>query len=106
MVNCFEPCWESTILKKNKDSAGHVSQKNDKGQSAIEAVLLIVIFVSITATVAREFKESEVIAELISGPWKRLDGMIQNGVWQPVKEGNELHPNRFKRHVSFDPEDE
>ena len=55
---------------------------------------------------AREFKESEVIAELISGPWKRLDGMIQNGVWQPVKEGNELHPNRFKRHVSFDPEDE
>ncbi len=74
--------------------------KNNKGQSAVEAVLLLAVIVSLTVLVAREFKENEIVAGLVSGPWKRLDGMIQNGVWEPADTGNEKHPGRLDRHIS------
>ncbi len=70
------------------------------GQAVIEAVLAVALFVSIAILVAGQFKERQVFANLISGPWSVLDGMIKNGAWSPRDESNTTHPSRQRRHTS------
>jgi len=75
--------------------------KNNKGQTVVEGVLLLVVFVTMALTVSNQFKDNELLANLVSGPWDRLDNMIQNGYWQPTG-GEQNHPNDNSRHVSSD----
>ena len=76
--------------------------KNNKGQTVVEGVLLLVVFVTIALTVSNQFKDNELVAQIVSGPWQRLDGLIQGGVWKDANTALEEHPNQNYRHVSSD----
>ena len=76
--------------------------KSNKGQTVVEAVLLLALFVILATVVSRQFNENQLVAQLVSGPWDRLNGMIQNGVWAPPSESDAVHPNHLKRRLSTD----
>lgn len=77
------------------------SLRSQGGQMITEAILILVLLVSITFMVANFFKNQEVMKKLISGPWANLAGMIQNGVWAPVGPGSAVHPNSHNRHIAI-----
>lgn len=77
---------------------------NQKGQLIVEAVLIIVMLMGITFTVASYFRNNEVIRQLISGPWANLSGMLQNGIWSPAPKGAIAHPNGDARHITIEGE--
>lgn len=74
---------------------------NQRGQMMTEAVLIMVVLLAMTLLVARYFRNSEVLKQLISGPWVSLAGMLQNGVWLPVNQGTLSHPNGHTRHITI-----
>ena len=78
---------------------------NQGGQMIIEAVLIIVLFVSFSALVANYFKKNELVRQMISGPWENLAGMLQNGIWSPAATGATIHPNSHNRHIVITGED-
>lgn len=78
--------------------------KNQKGQMIVEAILLMVIFFGVTMAVGKYFKSEEILAQLVSKPWKSLSGMLQNGVWSEPKQGGPSHPNTHIRHISLEGE--
>ena len=73
---------------------------NSKGQSVVEAVLIMVILLGISTVVASTFRSNEYISNIVSGPWQNLAGMIQNGAWAPPESSMQLHPNNNARHRS------
>jgi hypothetical protein len=81
------------------------SRLNSKsGQAVIESILIIVVLMGITLLVARLMKDNNIVADLVSGPWERLDGMIQNGVWLPAERSYGYHPNSYYRTISLEGE--
>ncbi len=70
--------------------------KTQSGQAIVEAILIMVVFFGITSLVASQFKDNELIKNLVSGPWVAISSMISNGSW----ETNVLHPNYHDRHVT------
>jgi hypothetical protein len=64
----------------------------------IEYILIMVLLLGLATVAAREFRNNQFVANLVSGPWLRLSGMIQNGVWLPQETSNRLHPNQHRRH--------
>ena len=77
--------------------------RNSKGQFAIEAVLLMVITVGLFAAATTQLREKQILAKLIEGPWKKVAGMIETGVWEDPKTSQSKHPNQANRGVTFDP---
>lgn len=71
--------------------------KNQRGQMAIEMVLMTAVMVAATLFIASEFKKNEFVANLVSGPWQTLSGMIQNGVWGTPQDTMAKHPNHSGR---------
>ena len=69
-----------------------------RGQAIIESILAITLFMVIATFVASQFKERKILAGVISGPWKGLDGMIRNGVWLPREQSDAQHPSHHSRH--------
>lgn len=80
--------------------------RNTSGQFVVEAILIIVIFFGVTVFIAGQFKQNQVVASLISGPWRNLSGILQNGIWAPPNASMSRHPNNQSRHVSFRGEDD
>ena len=74
-------------------------RKNQAGQLIVEAVLIIVLLLAVTFTVANFFKKQELIKQLISGPWQSLAGLIENGVWGTPEKTAVSHPNGHGRHI-------
>ena len=73
---------------------------NRRGQAIVEAVLILLLLMAVTTFVSSQFKQNELMAKMVSGPWLRLAGMIQNGQWRPVNQSNGLHPTKQYRHIS------
>lgn len=71
--------------------------KNSKGQVSVEIVLMLALMVGIMTLVSTSFRNNELIASLVSGPWKHLSGLIQNGSWGTPTETMTQHPNRQDR---------
>lgn len=67
------------------------------GQITIEAVLLLSVFVIVASLVAQYSREAGMLKALVSGPWVHLQGMIENGVWEPAVPGRSKHPNKSTR---------
>ena len=74
--------------------------QNEKGQSILEAVLLIAVFFGISALVSNAFKDENLLAKINQGPWEHVAGMMENGVWEPVDQSKSKHPNLLNRHGS------
>lgn len=76
-----------------------------RGQMTIEMILLLSIFVGISLTVMRYANQQKWMENLVSGPWRPLQGMIEDGVWVDVKTSKDFHPSLKGRHGSFNGDD-
>ena len=56
---------------------------NEKGQTVLEAVLLIVVLVGLSTFLMNGLKKMDYVATLTVDPWARVSGMIECGVWSP-----------------------
>ena len=77
--------------------------RNNKGQFLVETVLMMVLTVGLFIAATGQLKERKVLAKLIGGPWERVSGMIEAGVWAPPDEARKKHPNQTDRSLSLDP---
>lgn len=76
---------------------------NSRGQFAIEAILLLMVTVGLFVAATNQLRERQVLAKLVEGPWKKVAGMIETGVWEDPKTARAKHPNQANRGVTFDP---
>ncbi|MBK9322132.1 MAG: hypothetical protein IPM97_04095 [Bdellovibrionaceae bacterium] len=77
--------------------------KNQHGQFLIEAVLLMVLSVGLLTLGLKFLKDGNFLSNLISGPWQRVAGMIESGVWDTADKAAAKHPNQSGRLLSVDP---
>ena len=75
--------------------------KNQSGQMILETILILTILMAITITTASQLKKNETFAKMMSGPWLKLSGMIQNGVWMEPSKSNAYHPSQSSRAASL-----
>ena len=74
---------------------------NRRGQAVLESILILVAFFAVTSAIGASFRQNELFSGMISAPWERLAGMLENGVWLPRNQGRALHPNHHLRHISI-----
>lgn len=66
----------------------------------VETVLIMVALLGFALLVSNVFRGEELFAQVISAPWRRLDGMIQHGSWAPAEEAMLIHPNQQSIHIT------
>lgn len=71
------------------------------GQMTIEMVLIITGLLGIGMTLSRTARSQGWMKSVVSGPWKPLQAMIEDGVWTP-NNAKALHPSHRARHGSFE----
>ncbi len=76
--------------------------RNQRGQFALEGILLTIIFVAIILATISFFKKNDVISNLVKKPWQVLAGMLENGEWMPATAGQARHPSQHGRHVTIE----
>ncbi|MCO5112846.1 MAG: hypothetical protein M9899_01590 [Bdellovibrionaceae bacterium] len=77
--------------KKNKKGITN----NQVGQLAIEAVLIVILLLSLSLFVTKYMRDNQVLSKMVAGPWKRLAGVMATGNWVPEDQayGSTLHPH-------------
>lgn len=75
--------------------------QQQKGQVIIEMVLLLVLVVGLWGLFSNYAKQQKWFENLVNGPWQRMAGMIESGVWDPPQKAALQHPNSFNRVVSL-----
>ncbi|UYL10442.1 hypothetical protein B9G69_007595 [Bdellovibrio sp. SKB1291214] len=76
---------------------------NRKGQFVIEAVLLMIVMLGIFMASMSQLRESKFLAKMITGPWDKVAGMMESGVWLSAKDARQKHPNQKDRSISLNP---
>lgn len=78
------------LKTKNKEH-----KKNEKGQMAIEAVLITVLLLSLTIFASRQMRSRNFIGRMIAEPWRQISGMMSTGNWMDSQQAldNNLHPH-------------
>lgn len=74
---------------------------NQRGQMTMEMLLLITIFLIVALTVQNAMLTQGWAKQLVEGPWTRVQGMIENGVWMAPAPGKKFHPTMIGRHGSL-----
>ncbi len=74
--------------------------KKQSGQASVEAVLLLALLISLGVVLTNQFESNQIISNLVSGPWRSIDGMIRHGSWQPAGQAIQSHPHNRK--VTYD----
>lgn len=69
---------------------------NKKGQFVIEAVLLMVISLMLFTALMKSFKDKQIAENILSKPWQKISGMIENGVWADAASSKKRHPHNQK----------
>lgn len=69
---------------------------DNKGQFVIEAVLLMVISIMLFAALMKSFKEKQIVENILTKPWQKIAGMIENGVWADAASSKKRHPHNQK----------
>lgn len=70
-------------------------RKSEQGQLAIEAILIVVLLLSLSLFASREIRNRNLISKLIAEPWSQIAGMMETGNWsapQPAMDSNR-HPH-------------
>lgn len=78
---------------------------NQKGQFVIETVLMMLITVGLFLFGMNQLREGKFLAKLISGPWQKVAGMIEAGVWEEPSTARQMHPGQHDRSLSLSPKD-
>lgn len=76
---------------------------NNKGQFVIEAVLLMIVTIGFFLWGTNQLREGKFLAKMIGGPWKKVSGMIESGVWDTPESARKKHPNQTNRSISLRP---
>jgi uncharacterized protein (UPF0333 family) len=77
------------------------SLSNQRGQIAVEYILLLTILVVIAGTLRTYLNKQEVLATFVSKPWETLAGVIENGAIGKAGATKLQHPNFLYRHASL-----
>ena len=77
---------------------------NKNGQFVIEGVLLMVVTIGAFLWATNQIREGKFLAKMVGGPWEKVSGMIEAGVWKSPAEARALHPNQIGRSVTAKPE--
>ncbi len=78
------------------------SSHKASGQAIVEAVLIIILFLGGVTLVSSTFQEQEWVSRLVKGPWQRLSGLVQAGVWDIPERSRDVHPNKLIRAISLE----
>lgn len=87
--------------------------KNNRGQLAIEAVLLMTLFVGIFAASMKQLRDKRVIQNVSEKSIAKVKNMAEYGTWKEtckaIKGGSSqtaanCHPNSINRALSSDPQ--
>jgi hypothetical protein len=73
---------------------------NQKGQLTIEAILIMTVLTSIAISFSRFAKSNNLVASVVEGPWRPIQGMIEDGVWETGDKAKSHHPSNRSRHSS------
>lgn len=75
--------------------------QNQKGQLAIEAVLIVVLLLSLSIFASRYIRDQNLMGKIISEPWSQIAGMMATGNWQAAQsaldENRHPHVNTMTR---------
>ena len=74
--------------------------RNQSGQLTIEAILIMTVLTAISISFSRFAKSGNLVANVVEGPWKPIQGMIENGVWESGDKAKSHHPSNRGRHSS------
>lgn len=74
---------------------------NQRGQIAIEYILLSVIMVGIFLGARSILISNNTLASFVQKPWALVSGMIETGVWGEPRKVRAMHPGALARHNSF-----
>lgn len=88
------------ILKKKSAKKKYSKILKNSGQAVVESILLMSILLGVISIVIKGFKDNQIIQNLISAPWKKIDNVIQSGDISK----NPVHPNSISRHSSLKPQ--
>lgn len=77
---------------------------NNKGQFLVESVLLMTFMVAALIWATGQLRENKFLAKMISGPWTKVSGMIESGVWEAPDAARAKHPNQLERSLTIEPE--
>ena len=71
---------------------------NQRGQFAIEGILLMVVLVGVFMTITKLARDSKLIPKIVTDPWAQVAGMTETGQWKaPTAATRVLHPNSNER---------
>ena len=77
--------------------------RSQSGQATLEYILLAIILLGVTLSISRFFKANQIFAAYVEGPWPKVKGMIENGVWQVPERAVLQHPSQAGRRSTPDP---
>lgn len=81
---------------KPRSSKGRLA--SNSGQFVIEGVLLMIVTISLIIYATKYARDNNWMANLIAGPWKKVAGMMETGVWEDPSTSRGKHPNQIDRH--------
>lgn len=95
-----------------KTNAFRGLKKNNKGQIAIESVLLMTILLGAFTLVSNTIREKQLVSKMVAKPMESVKAMTAYGTWKadgctaPGKARQTIgkcHPNSIARSLSSDP---
>lgn len=77
---------------------------NNKGQFVIETVLMMIVTIGFFLWGTNQLREGKFLAKMIGGPWQKVSGMIESGVWEAPDTARKQHPNQINRSITVKPQ--
>lgn len=74
--------------------------RSERGQMTIEMMLLLLGLFGGAYALSRTAQEQKWMQSLVSGPWKPMQGMIEDGAWV-AQDSKSYHPSIKKWHGSY-----
>ncbi|OYZ18666.1 MAG: hypothetical protein B7Y39_13200 [Bdellovibrio sp. 28-41-41] len=71
--------------------------RKSKGQFVIEAVLLMSIGVMLLMGLKKWADEKQIFANMLTKPWGKISGMIENGAWGDPASTRSKHPHNGEK---------
>lgn len=78
--------------------------RNNRGQFLIETVLLMVLTIGLFIGASNFLRDKKILSKMIGGPWLKVSGMIEAGIWDAPDQARAKHPNQIDRSLSLKPE--
>ena len=75
--------------------------KNQRGQIAVEYILLSVIVLGVFLAVRNQLTSDNTMGNFVQKPWAMVAGMVETGVWGDPQRVRAQHPGSLKRHNSY-----